>query len=97
MSDSDVQIAAPQEVVFIDSRVPDLQALIDGATPGERVFVLDPSSDGLQQIAGILAANGLTDLSSISIVGHGASGAIDLGSTVVDDSDLSNDASTPGR
>ena len=40
--------------------------------------MLDPSSDGMQQIAAILAANDLTDLSSISIVGHGSSGAIEV-------------------
>src|SRR5262245_55320079 len=45
--------------------------------------------DGVQQIADILAANNLTELASISIVGHGAAGAIDIGSTVLDDAGLS--------
>ncbi len=88
----DVQSDIGRQVVFIDSLVPDLAALIAGATPGELVFVLDPSSDGLQQIADILAANGLTALASISIVGHGSSGAIDLGSTVLDDANLAGHA-----
>ena len=35
------------QAVFIDSRVPDLQELIDGVKPGEQVFVLDASHDGL--------------------------------------------------
>jgi Hint domain/Domain of unknown function (DUF4347) len=78
-----------QDVVFIDATVPDLQDLLDGLAPGERAFVLDPSSDGMQQIAAILAANDLTDLSSISIVGHGSSGAIEVGDTTLDDADLS--------
>ncbi|MBV9222004.1 MAG: DUF4347 domain-containing protein, partial [Methylobacteriaceae bacterium] len=56
------QGAASGQVVFIDSRVPDLQDLIDNALPGEKVFVLDPNFDGVQQIADILAANNLTDL-----------------------------------
>src|SRR5262245_6204202 len=76
-------------VVFIDSRVPDLQDLLNGALAGEAVFVLDMSSDGVQQMADILAANNLTSLSSISVVGHGAAGEIDLGSTTLDESDLS--------
>ncbi|MBV9705244.1 MAG: DUF4347 domain-containing protein, partial [Methylobacteriaceae bacterium] len=88
------QGAASGQVVFIDSRVPDLQDLIDNALPGEKVFVLDPNFDGVQQIADILAANNLTDLSAISIVGHGASGEIDLGSTVLDDGDLAGHAAT---
>src|SRR5436305_1455243 len=79
-----------QHVVFIDSRVPDLQHLIDGVKAGEQVFVLDPSSDGLQQIADSLAANNLSGLASISVVGHGAAGQLELGSTELDDSNLSS-------
>jgi ELWxxDGT repeat protein/VCBS repeat-containing protein len=92
MANSDTQLSATQQVVFIDPNVPDLQDLLNGLAPGVQAFVLDPSSDGIEQIADILAANGLTGLSSISIVGHGAAGEIDLGSTVLDDSDLSADA-----
>src|SRR5438445_93944 len=64
----------PLQIVFIDSRVPDIQDLLSGLQPGEQAFVLDSSSDGMQQIADILAANNLTDLSSISIVSHGEAG-----------------------
>ena len=78
-----------QQIVFIDARVPDVADLLNGLQPGAQAFVLDPASDGVQQIADILAANNLTDLASISIVGHGAAGAIDIGSTVLDDGDLS--------
>ena len=66
------------QVVFIDSRVPDISDLLNGLAPDTQVFVLDPDSDGLQQIADILADNDLSDLSSISIVGHGASGEMQL-------------------
>ena len=84
--------AAATRAVFIDSSVPDLQDLLAGLAPGEAAFVLDPGSDGLEQIADLLAANKLTGLASISIVGHGSSGAIDLGSTALDDGDLSSHA-----
>jgi hypothetical protein len=77
-----------QQVVFIDSNVPDLQDLLDGLQPGEEAFVLDPSSDGPQQLADILAANDPTNLASISIVSHGASGEIALGSSLITDADL---------
>ena len=80
------------QAVFIDSRVPDLQDLIAGAQPGEKVFVLDSDQDGLDQIASDLASAGLSDLSAISIVGHGASGQMLLGSTLVDEADLASHA-----
>jgi lipopolysaccharide export system protein LptA len=81
------------QVVFIDSRVPDIQGLLEGLQPGEQAFVIDPSSDGIQQIADILAANNFTDLASISIVSHGESGELELGSTLVGDGDLAARAS----
>jgi Domain of unknown function (DUF4347) len=62
--------AGNQQVVFIDSRVPDLRDFVEGVDPGTQVFVLDPSSDGIQQIADILAAGHFGGLTSISIVGH---------------------------
>ena len=80
------------QVVFIDSRTPDIADLINGALPGEQIFVLDPTQDGLDQIASILTANDLTGQSAISIIGHAASGEIDLGSAVTDDANLANDA-----
>jgi lipopolysaccharide export system protein LptA len=79
-----------QSIVFIDSRVPDLQDLLDGVEPGDLVFVLDPNSDGVQQIADTLAANNLTGLASISIVAHGAPGEIEIGSTLLDDANLAS-------
>jgi hypothetical protein len=93
MQTSSSPLSGPaRNVVFIDSSVPDLQDLIDGLNPGEAAFLLDPSSDGLQQIAGILQANGFAALDSISLVGHGSPGAITLGSTTIDDADLAADA-----
>jgi len=79
-----------QSIVFIDSRVPDIQDLIDGVQPGVQVFVLDSGSDGVQQIADILAANDLHDLSSISIVSHGADGEVMLGTTTLSDGNLAS-------
>jgi hypothetical protein len=79
-----------QQLVFIDSRVPDLHGLINGLASGAQAFVLEPLSDGVQQIADALAASGLTHLTATSIVGHGAVGEIEPGSTVFDDSALSS-------
>src|ERR1700748_1345730 len=77
-----------QQIVFIDSRVPDIQDLLNGLQPGEQAFVIDASSDGIQQIADILAANNLTNLSAISIVSHGETGEVTLGSTMLTDGNL---------
>src|SRR5262252_6046434 len=81
---------SPQQVVFIDSGVPDIQDLINGVQPGVRVFVIAPGSEAVQQIADILAANDFSDLSSISIVSHGLDGEVMLGSTTLSDSNLSS-------
>jgi lipopolysaccharide export system protein LptA len=84
-----VTTESAQSIVFIDSRVPDIQDLLNGLQPGEQAFVIDPSSDGIQQVADILAENNLTDLSSIAIVSHGESGALELGSSFITDGNLS--------
>ncbi|WP_210255032.1 DUF4347 domain-containing protein, partial [Methylocapsa sp. S129] len=80
------------EVVFIDAQVPDLQDLLSGVKAGEQVYVLNSNQDGLQQIADILAANDLTHLSSISIVGHGQQGEFTVGSLNLTDSNLAGEA-----
>ena len=82
----------PHNVVFIDSRVPDLQDLLDGVQPGDLVYVLDPDKDGIQQIADILAANNLGNLSTISIVSHGAVGEVTLGATMLSEANLADHA-----
>jgi hypothetical protein len=85
-------VTTTDKIVFIDPRVRDIEDLPNGLQPGEQAFVLDPSTDGVQQIADILAADNFADLSAISIVGHGTAGQLDLGSTVLDESTLSQHA-----
>ena len=50
----------------------DLDAMIAGAAAGGWGFVVDPSSDGARQIAALLAADNLVNLSPLAIVGHGS-------------------------
>src|SRR5262249_58768192 len=92
MSSNASAAAAVRQVVFIDSRVPDIQDLLAGLAPDTLAFVLDPARDGVQQIADILAASHLTGLAAISIVGHGAAGELDLGATVLNEGDLASHA-----
>jgi hypothetical protein len=82
--------AAIHDVVFIDSRVPNIQDLLSGLQPGEKAFVIDGNSDGLDQIAAILTSQHLTNLTGIQIVAHGAPGQLDVGSTVLNDADLAS-------
>jgi len=83
---------APTGIVFIDSSVPDIAELLSGIRPGEAVYILNPDSDGLDQIAEILTAHDYTNLASISIVAHGADGEIELGSTVLSAATLASNA-----
>ncbi|MDR6153050.1 putative repeat protein (TIGR02059 family) [Acidovorax delafieldii] len=66
-----------QEVLFIDSRVPDLQAIMAAARPGVKVVILDPSESGVAQM--VKALDGLHGLASISVVSHGDEGVLLLG------------------
>ncbi|WP_449228167.1 DUF4347 domain-containing protein [Azospirillum argentinense] len=76
------QAGGRKEAVFINANVPDLLAVIDGVRPGTEIVLLDPSRDGIGQIAAW--AQGRTGYDAISIVGHGAVGAVDIGSTRLD-------------
>jgi hypothetical protein len=80
------------QVVFIDSDVPDIQDLISGVKPGVKVFTIDSGSDGLAEIANILAENNFTNLTAIDIVGHGQSGEFMIGNVDLTDGTLASEA-----
>ena len=88
----DIGAPAINGVVFINSSVPDIQDLLNGLKPGEKAFVIDAGSDGLDQIAGILKSEHLTNLSGIQIVAHGSAGELELGSTMLTNSALAGHA-----
>jgi hypothetical protein len=73
-------------MVFIDSRVNDLDLLVSQFEAGTEYKVLDASYDGLRQMEESLA--GKTDYSSIQIISHGAAGEITIGSTVLNSNNL---------
>ncbi|MFP8781489.1 Ig-like domain-containing protein, partial [Hydrogenophaga sp. RWCD_12] len=70
--------ASSHEIVFVDSRVPDISAF---QGQGREVVVLTLEQDGLSQIADALS--GRTDVDAIHIVSHGSDGVLTLGSTEV--------------
>ncbi|WP_395702134.1 Ig-like domain-containing protein, partial [Aquabacterium sp.] len=74
------------EVVFLDANVEDLPLLLAAMQPGVRAFVLDGGQDGLAQMAAQLA--GLSGLTAIHVVSHGAEGRVQLGGLWLDSGNL---------
>ncbi len=73
-----VDVRTVKNVLFIDARVENSDSLARGATVGTKVFVLDSTGDGVEQITRILA--NCSDLESLQIVSHGREAAVQLGS-----------------
>ena len=74
-------------VVFIDSRVPDTSALTTPAGDGEIRVIVDAASDGLAQMAGMLAA--YTAVESVHIVAYASEGELLLGKSLISEATLS--------
>ncbi|MDA8967763.1 DUF4347 domain-containing protein, partial [bacterium] len=70
----------PSEVVIIDSRVPDIEQLLDDLEQSDKnleIMVLDRNLDGIEQITDLLDSK--ANLSALHIVSHAETGAIQLG------------------
>src|SRR5262245_1110211 len=73
---------ARQEIVFVDPTVRDFQALIDGIdNPNARVVLLDPTRDGVRQMAEVLKQYESVD--AVHVISHGSEGQLDLGSSAL--------------
>jgi large repetitive protein len=70
------------EIVFVEGNVPELSLLQESMGAGRELYVLDPSQDGLAQMAAILA--GRSGISALHLVTHGSAGTIELGTTTLD-------------
>ncbi|NJM00432.1 MAG: DUF4347 domain-containing protein, partial [Synechococcaceae cyanobacterium SM2_3_2] len=66
-----------QELVFVDQSLPDLAVLLAGIQPGAEVILLDPSRDGIEQIAEAL--RGREGIQALHILSHGSAGTVQLG------------------
>ncbi|HEY4167065.1 MAG TPA: DUF4347 domain-containing protein [Reyranella sp.] len=80
---------AGHQIVFIDGNVPDAQALAQGVQPGIEVVILDPNSNGVQQIADYLTSHNEQNLDAIQIVSHGEEATVRLGNTIFGLADIS--------
>ncbi|HEY3539208.1 MAG TPA: DUF4347 domain-containing protein, partial [Trinickia sp.] len=79
--------SADRQVVFINSNVTDLQTLVAGLPAGTQYVVLDSTKDGLVQIEQYLQAH--PGVSAIHLVSHGATGEFQVGSTWINEADMS--------
>ncbi len=77
----------PVQLVFIDSRVQDPQALLKGISPNAEVHFLDPNKDGVAQINSIIARE-KAPIAGIYILSHGSSGSLELGSSELNSTTL---------
>ena len=77
------QTSALKELVVIDSRVQDLDLLLDSiegkAGVDVEFLLLDANLDGIEQISDYLANRGTSAITAIHIVSHGEDGAVQLG------------------
>ena len=69
-------------LVVIDPTVENYQQLVAGVQPNSEVLILDPAKDAIDQITQVLL--GQSGISSLHLVSHGESGAIQLGETWLD-------------
>ena len=77
-----------KNLFIVDSRVADYQALIAGLSADSAWVLLDSNKDGLLQMQTALA--GYSGLDSIQVISHGSAGTLYLGSTVLDQGNLSS-------
>ena len=85
LSDDEPQ---PNEIVFIDGNVPDIDALIAEIDPNIEVVVLRTDTDGVEQIASHLV--GRNDVDGIHIIAHGRPGTLDLGTAKLTEASIAN-------
>lgn len=76
-----------KNIYFIDDKVQDKEVLISAIDSLARWYVLDSFLDGIIQMQRILSS--YHGLDSIQIISHGSTGAINIGSTVLNSTTLS--------
>ncbi|MGQ9837615.1 MAG: DUF4347 domain-containing protein [Cyanobacteriota bacterium] len=77
-----------RELVFVDRSLPDLAVLLAGIAPEAEVILLDPSQDGIDQIAQVLQKR--SGIQALHILSHGSAGSVELGGSVLNLENLNN-------
>ncbi len=78
----------PIQLVFVDSKVDDIDAWVNAIESPMEIVLLHESESGIEQISRVLA--GRANINGIHLIGHGHAGAIHLGSSPVDEVSLNN-------
>ncbi|MGH7147458.1 MAG: DUF4347 domain-containing protein, partial [Nitrospiraceae bacterium] len=78
---------ARQEIVFLSPSVLGYQELLDGISPNVEVIVLDPTRDGVEQMAETLA--GRTGIDAIHLIGEGTEAEMHLGGSFLTQGSIS--------
>ena len=73
-------------MVFVDGQVGDVQQLLAGLSSNAEIVVLDPTKDGLQQMADYL--QGREGLDAVHLLSHGADGTVQVGNVWLASSNL---------
>ncbi|MEH2071775.1 MAG: DUF4347 domain-containing protein [Nostoc sp.] len=68
-------------LVFIDMGIEDYNSLVKGVVNNTKVFLLDQTQNGVEQITEILRNCDRSDITDIHLVSHGAPGCLQLGNT----------------
>src|SRR5579859_2331249 len=79
-------------VLFVDSRVRDVDTLLRGVKVGTQIVTLQANRDGLRQMADYLARH--REAGSVEIVAHGNAGELLLGSTNLTSANIESHAQT---
>jgi hypothetical protein len=79
--------AARKEILFLSSSVLEYQQLLDGISPDVEVHVLDPTRDGVIQMAEVLADR--TGIDAIHLIGDGTQAEMHLGSSFLTQESIS--------
>ncbi|MEO0644830.1 MAG: DUF4347 domain-containing protein [Cyanobacteria bacterium J06650_10] len=72
------QIPQATKLVFIDSSIEHISALVDGLRAGYQAYVISQTQDGIAQITHLLSK--FQQVEAIHIVSHGTPGALQIGS-----------------
>ena len=72
---------ASREIVFVDASVADVHTLLGAISADIEVVMIDPASDGVEQMASTLA--GRHDITAIHIISHGNEARLNLGTAAL--------------
>src|SRR6267143_2065884 len=75
------------EILFVSASVLEYQKLLDGISPNVEVHVLDPTRDGVAQMAEVLA--GRTGIDAIHLIGEGTEAEMHLGASFLTQDSIS--------